>query len=154
MISLAKLISLLVSRVIGVGDRDQRKETLQKLYAKAKEGKARVLDVAIAIIRTIELEELDLPTANEQLFWRYTIRNLFYRHFEYAFRDIDVRHINALEAVSESIEKAMKDVKKPARKKVEDYAFLIKTSPNMLESANNNNVIMLFYSFLSLLGTL
>ncbi len=154
MVSLVRLVSLLIGGVIKVEDPHKRAKTLEKLSEKAREKKASLLDVAIAIIRTIEFDKLELPTADEQLFWRWTLRNLFYRQFEYAFRDIDTRHINALETVSESIEKVMNDVKKPARKKVDDFTFLNETSPNVLESADYNNVIMLFYSFLTLLGTI
>lgn len=156
MISLVKLVPWLISKVIQVGDRPKHKraETLKELSVKAKEAKASLLEVALAIIRTIEFDKLDLPTSNEQLFWRWTLRNLFYRQFEYAYRDIDTRHIDALEAVRKSIDKVINSTDKASKENVDAITFLTETSPNVLESANNNNVIMLFYAFLTLLTTL
>ncbi|MSR57920.1 MAG: hypothetical protein EXS05_09620 [Planctomycetaceae bacterium] len=158
MVSLVRFISWLIRDVIQAGDSVRCTNTVSALVSRCQENEktdsvASMLSIALAIIGTIEFHDLNLSTVNEQLFWRLTLRNLFYRQFEYAYRELDSKHIKALNAVTTSIN----SMEKPGMSEddsVDSYAYMTGACTNALGDSEDNNVIMLFYSFLALLATL
>lgn len=143
MIGLVRLVPWLISNVIQVRDKNDRKNNLKNHLKIVSDRKEYLSEIAIEIIRTADFDGLQLKSEEEQQFWIWIVRNMFFRQFEYAYRNLDESHVGALRDVASAIE-GMDTVKLDEITEV----------PNIMKDIHENNVIMLFYSFLALLATL
>lgn len=142
-VCLIQLVPWLIGEIIQDEDQESRRSKLDERFAAVKAQDEHVSRIAIAIIRTIDLQELEMPDVSQQRFWTWTIRNLFFRQFEYAYRSLDTSHVDALDAVRRAIHEnatTSESTGNPYR--------------NVLKDVHENNVIMLTYAFMALLATL
>jgi len=127
---------------------DNIPDSLESMKKQADELEEPIVSLAVQIVATIGLQNLSLDTPETRLFWRMIVRNLFFRQFEFAFRDLDSRHLVSVDKVVDAV-----GDKSAGTEEVYD-GDLFATAPNVFDTPVDGNVLMLFYAYVALLTTL
>ena len=113
------------------------------------------------VIGTINLELLVPADRTHRNFWLAAVRNIMFKQFEYPFRDLDERHIPALNAATTVITNAVES--KPAATvrgvwrdhlMTDPNSYVKLATPTVIADMEDDDVISLFCSLQALLAVL